>query len=96
YDRTTVAFSQSINRIDQKAIDTNELIDEIKILAVYLSNHQTVTFSEEDNLYDIINNETRYKTTLTAWFQENMNNTEAQNYKYTDFPIYYTWNAKLH
>ncbi|CAI2194302.1 19010_t:CDS:2, partial [Funneliformis geosporum] len=43
-----------------------------------------------------LNNETRYKTTLTAWFQENMNNIEAQNYKYTDFPVYYTWNAKLH
>ncbi|CAI2189648.1 18912_t:CDS:2, partial [Funneliformis geosporum] len=42
------------------------------------------------------NNETRYKTTLPAWFQENMNNTEAQNYKYIDFPVYYTWNAKLH
>ncbi|CAI2190532.1 18424_t:CDS:2, partial [Funneliformis geosporum] len=68
----------------------------VQKLAVHLPNHQTVTFSEEDNLYDIVNNETRYKTTLTAWFQENMNNIEAQNYKYTDFPVYYTWNVKLH
>ena len=38
----------------------------IQRLADYLPNHQTVTFTEEDNLYDIVNNETRYKTTLTA------------------------------
>ncbi len=67
----------------------------VQRLAVHLPNRQTVTFSEEDNLHDIVNNETIYKTTLTAWFQENMDNTEAQNYKYTDFPVHYTWNATL-
>jgi len=68
----------------------------IQRLAVHLSDHQTVTFSEKDNLQNIINNETTYKTTLTAWFQENANSIEARNYKYTDFPIYYTWNTKHH
>jgi hypothetical protein len=42
----------------------------------------------------VVNNATARKTTLTAWFQENLENVAAHEYKYIDFPCYYTWNKK--
>jgi len=68
----------------------------VQRLAVHLPNHQMITFSEEADLHHILNQETTYRTTLTAWFEENANNTNAQNYKYIDFPTHYTWNKTHH
>ena len=62
----------------------------VQRLAIHLPNHQTVTFHEEADLHNIIEHNNTHITTLTAWFQENINNANARNYKYTDFPIYYT------
>ena len=64
----------------------------VQRLAVHLPDCQMITFSERADLHSIINQETTHKTTLTAWFEENANNPNAQNYKYIDFPTYYTWN----
>src|SRR5215213_6775415 len=67
----------------------------VERLAVHLSNQQPITFQDEDNLQHVINNNTTL-TTLTAWFQENLENPTAHKYKYIDFPLYYTWNTSLH
>ena len=65
-------------------------IPNVQRLAVHLPNHQMITFSEEADLHNIINQKTTHRTTLTAWFEENANSTDAQNYKYIDFPVHYT------
>jgi hypothetical protein len=49
----------------------------VQRLAVHLPNHQMITFSEDANLHYILNQETAYRTTLTAWFEENANNTDV-------------------
>jgi len=64
----------------------------VQRLAVHLPDCQMITFSERADLHSIINQETTHKTTLTAWFEENANNPNAQNYKYINFSTYYTWN----
>ncbi|CAB4431275.1 unnamed protein product [Rhizophagus irregularis] len=66
----------------------------IQRLAIHLPNQQTVTFRDGQNLQYVVNNATARKTTLTAWFQENLENVAAHEYKYIDFPCYYTWNKK--
>ena len=51
-----------------------------------------MTGQNGDNLQLIVNHATTCMTTLTAQFQENLENIAAHEYKYTDFPLYYTWN----
>ena len=43
-------------------------------------------------MQDILENEKNKKTTLTEYFQMNLNDPEAHHYLYTDFPQGYTWN----
>src|SRR3954451_20761176 len=86
-DARYVSSSESIWRIYRYKMHGRK--PNVQRLAVHLPDHQAVTFSENDNLHNIINHE----TTLTAWFQENENNINARNYKYADFPVYYTWDA---
>ena len=74
-DARYVSSSESIWRIFHFKMHGRN--PNVQRLAVHLSNHQTVIFSEKDKLQNIFNNETTYKTTLTAWFQENENNIEA-------------------
>ena len=61
-------------------------------LAIQLPNQQSITFQDGDNLQSIVNHTNGSMTTLTAWFQENSENTAAHEFKYTDFPLHYTWN----
>jgi hypothetical protein len=49
----------------------------VQRLAVHLPDHQMITFSEGADLHNIINQESIHRTTLTAWFEENANNTDA-------------------
>ena len=90
-DARYVSSSESIWRIYHYKMHRH--FPNVQRLAIHLPDQQTVTFSENDNLHNIINHETTYRTTLTAWFEENANNTNAQNYRYIDFPNYYTWNT---
>ncbi|CAG8464749.1 26665_t:CDS:2, partial [Dentiscutata erythropus] len=53
--------------------------------------HYVLLFPKE-NLQDVANRTKNRITTLTAWFQENMENPIARIYAYVDFPSYYTWN----
>ncbi|CAG8578066.1 26824_t:CDS:2, partial [Dentiscutata erythropus] len=68
--------------------------DDVQRLAVHLLGHQHVFFQEREDLQDIINHANNQMTTLTAWFQENINNPEVYELIYVEFPTYYTWTAK--
>ena len=64
----------------------------VQRLAIHLPDQQSITFQDGDDLQNVINHANKRMTTLTAWFQENLEDTEAHKYKYIDFPLYYTWN----
>ncbi|CAB4491168.1 unnamed protein product [Rhizophagus irregularis] len=89
-DARYVSSSESIWRIFHYKMHGGK--PKVQRLAVHLPNHQMIAFSGNANLNNIINRETIHKTTLTAWFEENTNNSNAQNLKYIDFPTHYTWN----
>ncbi|RGB30916.1 hypothetical protein C1646_764736 [Rhizophagus diaphanus] len=81
HDRATITLSQSgDNNIYQiLSADETEPVNEIKM---YLENLRL------KNAWSCSNN----KKTGT-WFQENMKNTAAHTYKYTEFSAHYTWNT---
>ncbi|CAG8746952.1 3506_t:CDS:1, partial [Racocetra fulgida] len=62
-------------------------------LAVHLDGRHNVTFQDEENLQNVANRNQNHITTLTAWFQKNIENSIAHIYTYVDFPSYYTWNS---
>ena len=64
----------------------------IKRLAVYDEIAQEVYFKEEQE-NKILNK--NVETTLTAYFKLNQIDSEAQNYLYSEIPIYYTFDEKL-
>ena len=68
----------------------------VQRLAVHLPDHQTITFQDGEDLHQVIENANTRKTTLLAWFQENIEYETAHAYRYIDFPFHYTWNASQH
>jgi len=89
-DTRYVSASESIWRIFHYRLHNHT--PSVQRLAVHLPNQQTITFQDEDNLQNIVNQANNHMTTLTAWFQENLENPAAHEYKYIEFPLYYTWN----
>ena len=89
-DARYISSSESIWRIFHYRLHNH--IPSVQRLAVHLPNQQSITFQDGDNLQHIVDYATTRMTTLTAWFQENLENIAAHEYKYTDFPLYYTWN----
>ena len=90
-DARYISASESIWRIFHYKLHNHT--PNVQRLAVHLPNQQSITFQDKDNLQYIINQTTAHITTLTAWFQENLENIEARKYKYIDFPLHYTWNT---
>jgi ATP-dependent DNA helicase PIF1 len=68
----------------------------VQRLAVHLSEKQIITFHDNENLHQVLNHADTHVTTLIAWFRENAENPAAYNYRYIDFPLYYTWNSSDH
>ncbi|CAB4481131.1 unnamed protein product [Rhizophagus irregularis] len=68
----------------------------VQRLAIHLPEKQFITFRDDDNLHQVIDRADSHVTTLVAWFKENADNPAAHNYKYVDFPLYYTWNLSDH
>ncbi|CAI2198442.1 14812_t:CDS:1, partial [Funneliformis geosporum] len=89
-DARYISTSESIWRIFHYRMHNHT--PNVQRLAIHLPNQQSIIFQDEDNLQHIINHATTCMTTLTAWFQENLENTTAHEYKYADFPFHYTWN----
>jgi hypothetical protein len=93
-DARYISASESIWRIFHYRMHNHT--PNIQRLAIHLPNQQTVTFQDGDNLQHIVNHAANHMTTLTAWFQENLENVAAREYKYADFPQHYTWNKSQH
>src|ERR1043165_9077961 len=93
-DARYVSASESIWRIFHYKMHGRA--PKVQRLAVHLPEQQYLTFQDEDNLQNVIERANSHKTTLTAWFQENIENPEARSHAYIDFPIHYTWDASLH
>jgi PIF1-like helicase/Helitron helicase-like domain at N-terminus len=89
-DARYVSTSESIWRIFHYRLHNHT--PNVQRLAVHLPEQQSITFQDGDNLQNIVNYANERMTTLTAWFQENLENDVAHEYKYVDFPLYYTWN----
>ena len=90
-DARYISASESIWRIFHYRMHNHT--PNVQRLAVHLPNQQSVTFQDGDNLQHIVNHSTVRMTTLTAWFQENLQNIAAREHKYIDFPLHYTWNT---
>src|SRR5436305_1286023 len=78
-DARYVSSSEAIWRIFHYKLHNHT--PNVQRLAVHLPNQQPITFQDNDDLQNIINHANRRMTTLTAWFQENLENTEAHKYK---------------
>ena len=62
----------------------------VQKLAVHLPEQQYITFHDGEDLENVIERANSCKTTLTAFFQENLNNAVAHAYTYMEFLIHYT------
>jgi hypothetical protein len=91
-DARYISVSESIWRIFHYRMHNHT--PNVQRLAVHLPNQQSVTFQDGDNLQHIVNRSTVRMTTLTAWFQENLQNIAAREHKYIDFPLYYTYRCR--
>src|SRR5436305_3342423 len=69
-DARYISSSESIWRIFHYRLHNHT--PNIQRLAVHLPNQQSIRFQDGDNLEHIINHTTAHMTTLTAWFQENL------------------------
>ncbi|GBC16016.2 uncharacterized protein LOC112524872 [Rhizophagus irregularis DAOM 181602=DAOM 197198] len=102
HDWATIALSQSDNIGDQQTSVPVE-VDKIKMYldARYVSASESIWRIFHYKMHgrspnDVIEHINIHPTTLIAWFQENLESTAAREYKYTDFPIRYTWDLSNH
>jgi hypothetical protein len=61
-------------------------------LQVHLPNQQTVVFSEDADLQEVVGKSNVQKTTLTEWFTANRNYASARDTPYAKFPERWVWN----
>src|SRR5437870_161425 len=67
----------------------------VQRLAVHLPEEQCISFHDGEDLEAILDCANLCKTMLTAFFQENIDNTAAHIYTYVEFPVNYTWNVSF-
>jgi hypothetical protein len=68
----------------------------VQRLAVHLPEKQLITFRDDDDLQQVLDQAVSHVITLVTWFWENAINPAAHNYKYVDFSQYYTWDTSAH
>lgn len=62
-------------------------------LETHLKGKNTLVFNDDEKIADL---KDRIKLTkLTAWFQLNLTDKEANNYLYHDIPKHYVWKSQL-
>ncbi|MCO5551992.1 hypothetical protein L7F22_005500 [Adiantum nelumboides] len=66
---------------------------DVQRLSVHVPSGQMVTFQDHDRLGDVLQRDTLEKTTLTEWFACNVENPEANDTLYIDFPQKWVWNS---
>ena len=64
-------------------------------LDIHLPNQQNITFSQNENLEDVVERGANAETMLTAYFKRNQIDPQAHHLKYADFPRFYTWHPRL-
>ncbi|CAG8740328.1 23639_t:CDS:2 [Dentiscutata erythropus] len=74
------------------SFDMSQINPSVVRLQIYLPHQQTVIFSQNTELNNIINDDQYKKTILTKYFKINKNDPNAKNYFYHEFPRYYVWN----
>ncbi len=60
-------------------------------LAVHEPKMHTVVYNDNANIFEIVNSEQNQKTTLTKYFQANIDYPLARVVTYMDFPSVFTW-----
>ncbi|BAH92476.1 Os04g0142700 [Oryza sativa Japonica Group] len=60
-------------------------------LQLHLPNMQYVTYDEDGNLENVVNNRSSSRTTLTEYFKMNQVDPEARKLLYKEFPKHYRW-----
>lgn len=63
-------------------------------LDIHLPDQHQVTFSQDEQLEDVIERGAEAKTMLTGYFARNRIDANARRLKYAEFPQHYTWHPK--
>ncbi|XP_012832537.1 PREDICTED: uncharacterized protein LOC105953423 [Erythranthe guttata] len=63
-------------------------------LSFHLPDSQSVVFTDNDSLVDVLNRPTAKQTMFLAWFQENKLYPEARNLRYGEFPQKFVYKEK--
>jgi hypothetical protein len=63
-------------------------------LAVHEPGMHTVVYNDNANIFETINSEQNQKTTLTEYFQVNIDYPLAKVVTYMDFPFVFTWTIR--
>lgn len=89
-DARYVSSSEAVWRI--YGFDLHREKPDVQRLQVHLPGENTVTFRDDDDLREILDNDANKKTTLTEWFVTNQNCACANELLYIDFPDRWVWN----
>ena len=60
-------------------------------LQLHLLDMQSVTYSDDDNLEEVVNHESSKKTTLTEYFTKNLEDRSVRKILCREFPDHYQW-----
>jgi hypothetical protein len=63
----------------------------VECLEIHLPGMNRVTYSEDADLGDIVENDNYRRSTLTEWFAMNRRHPECRDLTYCEFPTKYTW-----
>ncbi|XP_074266852.1 uncharacterized protein LOC141590142 [Silene latifolia] len=72
----------------------NEIHPNVVPLQVHLPNMQTVSFHPWESLGNVLDDDARKRTMLTAFFERNLNDNFAKTLLYNQFPEHYVWHDR--
>ncbi|MCO5586010.1 hypothetical protein L7F22_039947 [Adiantum nelumboides] len=90
-DGRYVSASEACWRIFDFPLHSDAL--DVQRLSVHVPSGQMVTFQDHDRLGDVLQRDTLVKNSLTEWFACNVENPEANDTLYIDFPQKWVWNS---
>ncbi|MCO5567881.1 hypothetical protein L7F22_021577 [Adiantum nelumboides] len=90
-DGRYVSASEACWRIFEFPLNSDA--PDVQRLSVHVPSGQMVTFQDHDRLGDVLQRDTLEKTTSTEWFVCNVENPEANDTLYIDFPQKWVWNS---
>ena len=77
------------------SFETHQEYPPVLPLPVHLPNEQTILYSQDDEIENILENvEDRAKTMLDAYYEQNRTDEFAATLKYPEFPLHYTFSYK--